>query len=119
MDVGMTKSRVYILLDEKERIVRIEGEYSLPSDLTGWVLVEEGTPCDRLNLAQSHYLEDGLYTQDCIPRYKYACGKCVLRSDEEIAEDMAMLPEMAPSPLDELEAQISYTAIMTDTLMEK
>lgn len=38
-------------------MLRLEGEYSLPADLTGWTLIEEGVPCDRLNLAQSHYLD--------------------------------------------------------------
>lgn len=91
----MPKSRVYILLDEKERIVRIEGEYSLPSDLTGWVQIDEGYG-DRFSLAQSHYLDGGLYTEQSIPRYKYEDGACALRSDTEIAEDVASLPPPAP-----------------------
>ena len=114
----MPKSRVYILLDEKERIVRIEGEYSLPADLTGWTLIEEGAPCDRLNLAQSHYLNGGLYTHDGIPRYKYEDGACVLRSEAELAADRDALPKPQPSQLDRVEAQATYTAMMTDTMME-
>lgn len=82
----MPKSRVYILLDEKERIVRIEDEYSLPSDLTGWVQIDEGYG-DRFSLAQSHYLDGGLYTIQGIPRYKYEDGACVLRSEEELSAD--------------------------------
>ena len=31
------KSRVYILTDEAGRVLRLEGEYSLPADLTGWI----------------------------------------------------------------------------------
>ena len=112
----MPKSRVYILLDEKERIVRIEGEYSLPSDLTGWVQIDEGYG-DRFSLAQSHYLDGGLYTMQGIPRYKYDGGACVLRSDAEIAEDVANLPKPQPSQLDRVEAQATYTAMMTDTIM--
>lgn len=111
-------SHVYALTDENERIVRIEGEYSLPSDLTGWVLVEEGTPCDRLNLAQSHYLEGGLRTMDGILRWKLEDGKCVLRSEEELAADILALPKPEPSQMDRIEAQVAYTAMMTDTLVE-
>ena len=111
-------SHVYVLTDEKGCIVRIEGEYTLPSDLTGWVLVEEGTPCDRLNLAQSHYLEGGLRTTDGILRWKLEDGKCVLRSDEELAADISALPKPEPSQMDRIEAQVAYTAMMTDTLME-
>lgn len=111
-------SHVYVLPDEQGRVARIEGEYSLPADLTGWVLIEEGSTCDRLNLAQSHYLDGGLYTDDGTLRWKLVDGTCVLRSDEEIATEQAAMPEMVPSPLDKLEAQVAYTAMMTDTLME-
>ena len=111
-------SRVYVLTDQRGCITRIEGEYSLPVDLTGRVLVDQGAPCDRLNLAQSHYLDGGLYTDDGILRWKLADGACALRSDEEIATDLAALPAPAPSQMDRLEAQVTYTAMMTDTLME-
>ena len=113
----MPKSRVYILLDEKKRIVRIEGEYSLPPDLTGWVQIDEGYG-DRFSLAQSHYLDGGLYTMQGIPRYKYENGACVLRSEDELAADRDALPKPQPSQLDRVEAQATYTAMMTDTLME-
>lgn len=117
MEFKMPKSRVYILLDEKERIVRIEGEYSLPSDLTGWVQIDEGYG-DRFSLAQSHYLDGGLYTMQGIPRYKYEGGVCVLRSEAELAADRDVLPKPQPSQLDRVEAQATYTAMMTDTMME-
>ena len=118
MNMEIQKSRVYILLDAQNRITRIEGEYSLPADLTGWVLIEDGAPCDRLNLAQSHYLDGGLYTMQGIPRYKYEDGACVLRSEAEIAADRDALPKPQPSQLDRVEAQATYTAMMTDTMME-
>lgn len=117
MELKMPKSRVYVLLDEKERIVRIEGEYSLPSDLTGWVQIDEGYG-DRFSLAQSHYLDGGLYTMQGIPRYKYEGGACVLRSEEELVADSDALPKPQPSQLDRVEAQATYTAMMTDTMME-
>ena len=112
------KSKVYVLLDEQNCITRIEGQYSLPADLTGWTLIEEGAPCDRLNLAQSHYIDGGLRTLDGIMRWKYEDGACVLRSDAEIAADRDALPKPKPSQLDRVEAQATYTAMMTDTLME-
>ena len=118
MNIEIQKSRVYILLDAQNRITRIEGEYSLPADLTGWVLIEEGAPCDRLNLAQSHYLDGGLYTHDGLLRYKYEGGACVLRSEAELAVDRDALPKPQPSQLDRVEAQAPYTAMMTDTMME-
>ena len=93
------KSRVYIKADDRNRIVRCEGEYTLPADLDGWTLIEEGQPCDRLNLAQSHYFDGGLYTMDGIPRYRWDGSEAVLRSDEELEADRAARP--APPPTTE------------------
>ena len=90
------KSPGYIKLDEQGRITRCEGEYTLPSDLTDWILIEEGAPCDRLNLAQSHYFDGGLYTMDGIPRYKWDGSAAVLRTEEELEADRAARP--APPP---------------------
>ena len=117
-DLMQPKSRVYALTDEQGRVTLIEGEYSLPSDLIGWVLIEEGPPCDRLNLAQSHYLPQPLYTEDGVLRYKLELGQVVERTADELAADRAARPEPAPSQLDRLEAQTTYTALMTDTLLE-
>lgn len=111
------KSKVYVLLDEQNCITRIEGQYSLPADLTGWVQIDEGYG-DRFSLAQSHYLNGGLYTMQGIPRYKYEGGACVLRSEAELAADRDALPKPQPSQLDRVEAQATYTAMMTDTMME-
>ena len=86
-------------------------------DVSRWTFIDEGTG-DRYNLCQSHYLDGGLYTTQGIPRYKYDGGACVLRSEEEIAADRDALPKPQPSQLDRVEAQATYTAMMTDTMME-
>lgn len=100
------KSRVYVLTDAQGRITRIEGEYTLPADLTYWVLVEEGAPCDRLNLAQTHYLDKPLYTQDGVMRYKLVDCKVVERTAEEIEADKAKLPKpVIPKTNAELEQE--------------
>ena len=90
------KSHVYIKADDRNRIVRCEGEYTLPSDLDGWILIDEGEPCDKRNLAQSHYFDGGLYTMDGIYRYKWDGSAAVLRTEEELEADRAALP--APPP---------------------
>lgn len=77
------KSRVYILTDETGRVLRLEGEYSLPADLTGWTLIEEGPACDRLNLAQSHYLDGPLYDYQGRPRYRWDGVSIRAVEDEE------------------------------------
>lgn len=105
MDFEMPKSHVYIKTDEQNRIVRCEGEYSLPSDLSGWILIDEGAPCDKRNLAQSMYFDGGLYTMDGIPRYRWDGEKAVLRSEEELETDRASIP--SPEPSTTIEARVS------------
>lgn len=113
------KGKVYIQTDAEGRILRCEGGYTTPADLTGWAYIDEGTG-DRYNLAQSHYFEGGLYTMDGIPRYKWDGAAAVERTEEEIEADRAALPkpEDTPTQLDRVEAQATYTAMMTDTLLE-
>ena len=117
MEFETHKSHVYIKVDEKGRITRCEGEYTLPSDLTDWILIEEGQPCDRLNLAQSHYFDGGLYTMDGIPRYKLDGSAAVLRTEEELEADRAARPALPPTTgerianLEEQLAQSDETAI--------
>lgn len=100
------KSRVYVLCDSESRVLRLEGEYSLPADLEGWVLIEEGEPCDRLNLAQTHYLDNPLYTQNGVMRYKLEGGKVVERTAEEIEADKAALPKPEPTAEDDTNAMM-------------
>ena len=97
MEFEMPKSRAYIRTDGQSRITRCEGEYTLPFDLDRWILIEEGQPCDRLNLAQSHYFPGGLYTMDGIPRYRWDGSAAVLRTEEELEADRAAIPEPKPS----------------------
>ena len=85
------KSRVYVLCDSESRILRLEGEYSLPADLTGWTKIDEGYG-DRFSLAQSHYLDKPLY-DGAVLRYKLVDGKVVERTAEEIEADKAKLPK--------------------------
>lgn len=76
MNFEMPKSRVYILVDEDNDIIRIEGEYSLPDDLTGWILVDEGYG-DKYNLAQNHYFDKPIIDFDGSYNYKYIDGKII------------------------------------------
>lgn len=69
------KSRVYILTDENDNVIRIEGEYTLPEDLTGWILVDEGEPSDRYNLAQTHYLDKPIINDEGEYNYIYVDGE--------------------------------------------
>lgn len=53
-----------------------------------------------------------------IPLYKYEGGAVVERSGGEIAADIAAMPAPGPSEDEKRDAQIFYTAMMTDTLLE-
>lgn len=98
------KSRVYVLCDSENRVLRLEGEYSLPADLTGWTKIDEGFG-DKYALAQSHYLEKPLY-DGAVLRYKLVDGKVVERTAEEIEADKAKLPKpVIPKTNAELEQE--------------
>lgn len=115
-----TKSKVYALVDAQGRVTRIEGGYTIENidDLAAWVYLGEGEG-DKYNLCQAHYLPGGLFTDDGLYRWKYEGGECVLRTEAELAADRAALPSAAPTQLDRIEAQTTYTAMMTDTLLEE
>ena len=104
-----SKSKVYIQTDDENRIIRCEGGYTTPADLTGWTYIDEGTG-DRFNLCQSHYFEGGLYTMDGIPRWKLQDGKPVLRDDDEIAADRA--ERDAKTPAEQREAAYNSDAVI-------
>ena len=89
------KSKVYIQTDDQGRILRCDGGYTTPSDLTDWTKIDEGIG-DKYNLCQSHYFADGLHTMDGIPRYRWNGSEAILRSDAELDADRAALP--APPP---------------------
>ena len=96
MEFETPKSKVYIQTDTDGRILRCEGGYTTPSDLTDWTEIDEGTG-DRYNLCQSHYFDGGLYTMDGIPRYRWDGTQAVERNDEEMEADRAAIPEPKPS----------------------
>lgn len=98
------KSKVYIQTDDQNRILRCEGGYTTPADLTGWIEIDEGDG-DKYNLCQSHYFDGGLYTMDGIHRYRWDGEKAVLRSEEELETDRASIP--APEPSTTLETRVA------------
>ena len=98
------KSKVYAKADVQGRITHCEGGYTTPADLTGWVQIDEGTG-DRYNLCQSHYFEGGAYTMDGIPRYKLVDGAVVARTEDELADDRAAIPEPGPTAIEQLQAE--------------
>ena len=97
MNFETPKSKVYIQTDTKGRIIRCEGGYTTPADLTGWIKIDEGNG-DEYNLAQTHYLAKPLYTQDGIPQYKLDDGVVTPRTKDEIEADRSKLPQPEIQP---------------------
>jgi hypothetical protein len=104
---------VYMRTDEAGRVVAVNSSEFL-TDLTGWIAVDEGEG-DRYHHAQGNYLDKPVYDECGRLNYKLVDGKVMERTEEEKANDVQ--PVAAASELEKLEAQVIYTAMMTDTLM--
>ena len=106
------KSKVYIQADAEGRILRCDGGYTTPADLTDWTEIDEGTG-DRYNLCQSHYFPGGLYTMDGIPRYRWDGSAAVLRTEEELEADrLPVITAQARAQRDKLLADCDWTQVL-------
>lgn len=94
------KSKVYIKIDENNRILRCDGGYTISNikNFDEWIFIDEGNG-DKYNLCQSHYFDGSLYTEDGICRYIYIDGEYILRDASEIETDRKDIPQ--PVPVDE------------------
>ena len=99
MEFETPKSKVYIQTDAEGCILRCEGGYTTPADLTDWTYIDEGTG-DRYNLCQGNYFCGGLYTMDGIPRYRWDGTQAVERTEEELEADRTALPKPEPTTLE-------------------
>ena len=79
------ESKVYVFPDKTGYITRIDGGYTTPYDLNGWILIDEGVG-DKYNLCQSNYFPESIITDGGAYRYKLVNGKPVECSAEEIAK---------------------------------
>lgn len=114
-------SKVYIKVDSQNRIIQCDGGYTEANVIgEGWIQIDEGYG-DKYNLCQTHYFEDSLYTNDGFYRYKYINNEIVERTADELAADKTSLESIVPEAtrLDRIEAQVMYTALMTDSLIEE
>lgn len=115
----MKPYEVYVKVDERNRIISVNSSAFL-TDFNGWIKIDEGFG-DKHHHAQGNYFPDGLFEMEyMIPKYEYIDGIVFKRGEEEIAEDIAAIINVEPAPtqLDIIEAQVTYTALMTDTLLE-
>lgn len=104
----ISKSNVYVLLDERNRVTRCEGGYTIGNitDFSEWLLIDEGVG-DKYNLCQSNYFDKPLYEGHGVPVFKLVDGKVVERTQAEIDADIAALPAPKPQPtVAELQAKV-------------
>ena len=107
---------VYVCTDDVGHITAINSSAFL-TDTAGWTAIDEGCG-DKYHHAQGNYFALPLYGPDGCANYKLADGAPVERTDAEKAAEIAARPAPEPTPLDRVEAQVAYTAIMTDTMLE-
>ena len=109
--------RVYINKDSKNNITSINSEIFLSQEeIQAMTEIDQGQG-DKYAHAQSQYLEKGLVDEHGRYNYKYVEGK-VIEVDEE-DKPKVVDPEQQATTQDKIEAQVMYTALMTDTLLEE
>ena len=104
-------SKVYVLPDASGRITRIDGGYTMPEDLTGWVLIDKGYG-DRYNLCQGNYFPQPIMDDRGIYRYKLVDGKAVERTQEEMDADYVP-PEVKPTDAERISKLESEKKLLT------
>ena len=72
---------------------------------------------DKYAHAQSQYLEKGLVDEQGRYNYKFVEGKVIEVAEED--KPTIEEPEQQATAQDKIEAQVMYTAMMTDTLLEE
>lgn len=72
---------------------------------------------DKYAHAQGQYLEKGLVDEHGRYNYKFVEGKVIEVVEAE--KPTIKEPEQQATALDKIEAQVMYTAMMTDTLLEE
>lgn len=71
---------------------------------------------DKYAHAQSQYLEKGLVDEQGRYNYKFVEGKAIEVAEED--KPTIKEPEQQATVQDKIEAQVMYTALMTDSLLE-
>lgn len=108
---------VYVKPNDAGYITTVNSSAFLP-DTTGWTEIDRGYG-DKYNHAQGNYFPQPIYTDGGAYRYKLVDGKPVECTSEEIAaQEEALKPVDEPTQEDRIEAQVMYTALMTDTLLD-
>lgn len=109
--------KVYINKDSENNITSINSEIFLSEEEMSTMTEIDKGKGDKYAHAQGLYLEKGLVDEHGRYNYKYVEGKVVEVVEEE--KPTIKEPEQQATTLDKIEAQVMYTAMMTDTLLEE
>lgn len=115
MEYEMQPYLVYVKTDDANRITAVNSSAFL-TNTDGWTEIDSGYG-DKYHHAQGNYFEKPIMDERGIYRYRLVDGKPVERTQKEMDADYVE-PEIVPIQLDRIEAQVTYTAMMTDTLLE-
>lgn len=109
--------KVYINKDSENNITSINSEIFLSEEEMSTMTEIDKGKGDKYAHAQGLYLEKGLVDEHGRYNYKYVEGKVVEVVEEE--KPTIKEPEQQATTLDKIEAQVMYTAMITDTLLEE
>lgn len=108
----------YVTVDDQGRIVDGWSDGPFPGkDTTGAVCITQQGGY-QFRLTPDGEENPALYTREGIHLYKLADGQVEARGEEEVSADRAAIPAPGPTAAERLEAQVTYTAMMTDTMLE-
>ena len=107
--------KVYVSLQDGY-ITSINSEIFLSEEEMSTMTEIDKGKGDRYAHAQGLYLEKGLVDEQGRYNYKFVNGKVVEVAEED--KHKVVDPEQKATAQDKIEAQVMYTALMTDTLLE-
>ena len=117
MEFAINPYIVYIKTGDANRITAVNSSAFLP-DTTGWTEIDRGY-ADKYHHAQGNYFPQPIITMGGAYRYKLIDSTPLECTAEEIAaQEEALKPVDEPTQEDRIEAQVMYTALMTDTLLD-
>lgn len=108
--------RVYINKDSENNITSINSEIFLSEEEMSTMTEIDKGKGDKYAHAQGLYLEKGLVDKYGRYNYKFVEGKVIEVAEED--KPKVVDPEQQATVQDKIEAQVMYTALMTDTLLE-
>lgn len=110
-------ARVYINKDSENNITFINSNIFLSEEeMSKMTEIDKGQG-DKYAHAQGLYLENGLVDKYGRYNYKFVEGKVI--EVAEVDKPTIEEPEQQATAQDKIEAQVMYTAMMTDTLLEE